>query len=178
MNTTNLAEKLETDNFTEWDSIALETAKVFRLSKKETEQLYKSNTAKIIAILPFVAKCNEPERTAIAHLVLYEAEIRGFQKYCSHQPYDDADIFNRLAFISTCEGGNPAIIEHGMNMLAYIMLEGYNRSKDKDLKNGVYNPVASGKWNYMQLKKKLMTKINEIICPDLDRYFIPIKACW
>lgn len=44
--------------------------------------------------------------TAIAHLCLYEAEIQGFQKYCSHTPDDDSDIFNRLAFISTFEGGN------------------------------------------------------------------------
>lgn len=29
-----------------------------------------------------------------------------FQKYCSHTPDDDSDIFNRLAFNSTFEGGN------------------------------------------------------------------------
>lgn len=58
------------------------------------------------------------------------------------------------------------------------MIEGYNRSKENDLRNGIYNPIASGKWNYLQLKKKLKEKIDEIDCPDLDRYFIPIKACW
>ncbi len=178
MNTTNLAKKIENEIFKEWDYIALETAKVFELDKKKTEQLYNSNTAKIIAKIPFAARCKEPERTAIAHLILYEAEIKGFQKYCAHLPSDDEDIFNRLAFISTFEDGNPAIIEHGMNMLAYIMIEGYNRSKEKDLQNGIYNPIASGKWDYLQLKKKLKEKIDEIDCPDLDRYFMPIKAYW
>lgn len=178
MNTTNLAERFEDENFKEWNYIALETAKVYELTKRKTEQLYNSSTAKLIAKIPFTAGCKNPERTAIAHLVLYEAEIKGFQKYCAHLPSDDEDIFNRLAFISTFEGGNSAIIEHGMNMLAYIMVEEYNRSKEKYLKNGIYNPIASGKWNYLQLKKKLKRKIDEIECPDLDRYFMPIKAYW
>lgn len=178
MNETNIAKKIELNNFIEWNYLATETAKVFNLSNKESEILYNSNTAKIIAKIPFAAGCKEPERTAIAHLCIYEAEIRGFQKYYAHHPSDDEDLFNRLAFISTFEEGNQAIIEHGMNILAYIMIEGYKRSKDKDLKEGIYNPIANGKWNYKKIKLKLQRKINEIDCPDLDRYFIPVKATW
>ena len=178
MNKTNLAEKIENTEFIEWDYLASETARVFNLSKNEAEQLYNSNTAKIIAAIPFAAGCKEPERTAIAHLCIYETELRGFQKFTAHLPSDDEDIFNRLAFISTFEGGNPAVIAHGMNMLAYIMLEGYNRSKEKDLKKGIYNPVANGKWDYKKNKADLLKKINEFECPDLDKYFIPVKARW
>lgn len=65
-----------------------------------------------------------------------------------------------------------------MNMLAYIMIEGYNRSKEKDLKNGIYNPIANGKWDYKTLKARLLKKIKEIECPDLDRYFLPITSDW
>lgn len=151
MKTSNLAEKVYYSDFQEWN---------------------------YIATIPFVAGCRKPERTAIAHLVIYEAEIKGFQKYYSHLPSDDDDIFNRLGFISTFEGGNPAIIEHGLNILAYIMVEGYNRSKEKDVQNNIYNPIANGKWNYSLLKKELLQKINEIDCPDLDRYFQPISARW
>ena len=57
MYTSNLAEKIENDTFYEWDNIARETAKVFELNKKKTEQLYNNNTAKIIAKLPFAAGC-------------------------------------------------------------------------------------------------------------------------
>ena len=178
MNNSNLAEKLSSEDFTEWGYLATETARVFNLTKNEAEILYKSNTAKIIAAIPFAANCKEPERTAIAHLCIYEAEIKGFQQYYAHLPSDDADIFNRLAFISTFEGGNQSVIEHGMNMLAYIMVEGYNRSREKDLRNGVYNPIANGKWNYKELKLSLRKKLDEFECPDLDKYFIPIKASW
>ena len=175
---TNLAQQIEKTDFSEWDYLVSETAKVFGLNTKQTEQLYNSNTAKIIARLPFVARCKEPERTAIAHLVIYEAELLGFQKYCSHLPSDDDNIFNRLAFISTFDGGNQAVIEHGMNMLAYIMVEGYNHSKEKDVKNGVYNPIANGKWNYNELKKQLLAKLQEIDCSELDELFIPEEPYW
>lgn len=175
---TNLAEELEISDFSEWNYLTTETAKVFNLTKKDAEKLYNSNTAKIIAAIPFAAGCKEPERTAIAHLCIYEAEIKGFQKYYAHLPSDDDNIYNRLAFISTFEGGNTTIIEHGMNILAYIMIEGYNRSKEKDLQNGIYNPIANKKWDYKKLKNKLRKKIDEIECPDLDKYFIPVKASW
>lgn len=118
------------------------------------------------------------ETAKVFNLSKKEAEIRGFQKNYAHLPSDDDDIFNRLAFISNFDGGNPAIIEHGMYILAYIMVEGYKRSKEKDLKNGIYNPISNGKWNYKKLKNKLIRKINEIDCPDLDGYFIPIKSIW
>lgn len=118
------------------------------------------------------------ETAKVFNLSKKEAEIRGFQKNYAHLPSDDDDIFNRLAFISNFDGGNPAIIEHGMYILAYIMVEGYKRSKEKDLKNEIYNPISNGKWNYKKIKLKLQRKINEIDCPDLDRYFIPVKATW
>ena len=178
MNETNLAHVLISDTFTEWEYLAKETAKVFNLTSKEAEQLYNCNTAKLIAALPFVAGCKEPERTSIAHLCIYLAELKGFQKYYAHVPSDDADIFNRLSFISTFDGGNYTIIEHGMNLLAYIMIEGYNRSQEKDLRNGIYNPIANGSWDYKKMKSKLLNKIQEFECPELDRYFIPIKASW
>ena len=178
MGYSNLAEKIDFNEFEEWQYLAEETARVFSLNDKETKKLCVNNTAKLIAAIPFAAGCKEPERTAIAHLCLYMAEIKGFQKHCAHQPYDDKDIFNRLAFISTFEGGNAKIIQHGMNMLAYIMVEGYNRSKEKDLKNSVYNPIANGKWNYKELKTRLLKDISNFECPDLDQYFIPIKAIW
>nr|MCR4714201.1 hypothetical protein [Treponemataceae bacterium] len=145
---------------------------------KETEIFYNSNTAKIIATIPFVAGCNEPERTAIAHLCIYEAEIKGFQKYFSHLPSDDDDLFTRLRCITNFEGGNRTIINHGMNILAYIMIEGYNCSKIQDLKKGIYNPIANGKWNYKNLKKKILEKIKEIDCPEIDQYFSPPLAKW
>ncbi len=96
----------------EWNSIVEEISFVFKLDTKEKGKLYNSRTAKIIASIPFAAECKQPERNAVAHLCMYVAELKGFQKYCAHCPEDDFDIFNRLAFISTFEGGDKDIIEY------------------------------------------------------------------
>ena len=180
MNSTNLALKNEFDTFAvpEWDYIITELSNVFRLTKEETERLYSSNTAKLIAAIPFAAGCKEPERTAIAHLCIYEAEILGFQKYFAHLPSDDSDIFNRLRCISDFDGGNKEVIDHGMSLLALIMLEGYNKSKTEDKKNGIYNPLTSQAWDYISIKQLLLSRILEIDCPELDSYFIPPKLNW
>lgn len=168
-NNSNLAKALQEEwHLPQWSYLLTEISKVFSLNSKEIEILSNSTTAKIIATIPFESNCKEPERTAIAHLCLYIAELKGFQKYCSHNKEDDADIYNRLAFISTFEGGNYQIIEHGMAILALIMIEGYKKSKQKDEKAGVYNPLVSGTWNYQSIKNSLLWKINKISVPNLD----------
>lgn len=138
-----------------------EISKVFRFSKEETDWFSNCKTAQLIATIPFAAECIEPERTAIAHLCIYVAEIKGFQKYYAHQPSDDFDIYNRLAFISTFEGGNKKIIEEGMDILALIMIEGYHKSMKKDEKENIYNPLNSNTWDYTTLKKELVNKLSK-----------------
>lgn len=157
-----------------WDYFVDEISKVFKLSKIEKRSLFCSTTAKLIATIPFEAGCFEPEKTAIAHLGLYIMEKRGFQKYCAHQPTDDVNILHRLDFIATFEGGNPLIIEHGMYLLALIMIEGYNRSVKKDIKNDVYNPIANGRWDYESKKKEILSVLKKIECSKLDSIiFLP-----
>ena len=173
MNNSNLAyaENLNHFDFAEWKYIVEESSFVFRLTETEKENLLNSTTAKIIATIPFAAKCEDAERTAIAHICLYLAELRGFQKYCSHNPADDSDIFHRLNAISNFTGGNKEIINHGMNMLALKMLEGYKRSAKNDEKKGIYNPIVSGKWNYKTIKNNLLNELSKIDCPALDEIF-------
>lgn len=160
---TNLAFKREDELsvIPEWDYFVSEISKVFRFSKEETDWFNNCRTAQLIATIPFAAECVEPERTAIAHLCLYVAEVKGFQKYCAHVPSDDCDIYNRLAFISTFEGGNKAVIESGMALLALIMLEGYYKTKKDDRNNNRYNPLVNNSWNYDDLKKELQEKIKQ-----------------
>ena len=166
-------------NLKQWDYLVTEISNVFRFTNEEKDVFSNNPTAKLIASIPFVANCIEPERTAIAHLCLYVAELKGFQKYCSHVPSDDSDIFNRLAFISTFEGGNKTIIEHGMNILALIMIENYKRTEKSDKANGIYNPFVAGTWNYKQIKNKLLWDINKIEVPEIDGILHEItKMLW
>ena len=173
MNRTNLAyqnDDFETDNSMKklqeipvvtWEYFVQEMKKVFRFTRKETKWFRNCKTAKLIATIPFAAECDEPERTAIAHLCIYLAEIRGFQKYYAHLPSDDSDLYKRLGFISTFEGGNREIIEYGMNLLALIMIEGYHRSEQKDKQNGTYNPFISETWDYKLLRNKITQSLKD-----------------
>ncbi len=173
MEETNLAYKYQNTEWTlsQWNYIVEESARVFSLREVEKEELRNNSTAKIIATIPFIANCEQAERTAIAHIALYLTEKRGFQKYCAHLPSDDLDLFNRLEPISHFKGGDSKIIQHGMNMLALIMLEGYKRSYTTDKQVGIYNPITSGVWNYRNIKNKLLNEISKLKCPLLDDLF-------
>lgn len=118
-----------------------EISKFFNLSDYEIEKLENNCTAKIIASIPFAANCFEPKRTTIAHICLYLAEIKGFQKYCSHKHSDNLSVMNRLSFIFAFGGGDKKSIEHGMNMLAYIMIESYHNSMLHDKENNIHAMV-------------------------------------
>lgn len=156
---TNYALKIEELNIPEWDYFVSEIKTIYRLTDEETANFAESTTAKIIAAIPFVAKCYRPEVTAISHLSLYMNELKGFQKYYACNPLDDIDLFERLEPISHFRGGDKKIIECGMYTLAYIMIEGYHKSEKFDKENGNYNPFVSGQWNYRSLNNKLKQKI-------------------
>lgn len=155
----------------EWNYLVEETKSVFKLTESETERLYQSKTARIIAAIPFAAGCEEAERTAILHLCAYMAEIRGFQKFCSHLKSDDESLYKRLEMISHFNGGDKKVIEHGMDMLAFIMLKGYKASKEADAANGIYNPLNSGAWDYDAAEKLLEAKIKNYHNAMLDGIF-------
>ena len=176
MNSTNLAYAEEQENWNKeldsmieqktlsestWNYFVKEMKKVFRFTYKETKWFKNCKTAKLIATIPFAAGCDAPERTAILHLCIYIAEIRGFQKYYAHLPNDDLNIFKRLDAISTFEGGDKDIIEHGMYLLARIMIEGYHKSEEADKKNNVYNPFVSGAWNYEEKRETIADILNK-----------------
>ncbi|AEE17912.1 hypothetical protein [Treponema brennaborense] len=155
----------------DWDYFVSEIQKVFKLNDFEVTRLKNSNVAKIIATIPFAAGCNEPERTAISHLITYIAEIKGFQKYCAHLPCDNFDIYHRLNRLATFSGGDKKIIHEGLSLLALIMLEGYHESQEHDKQNKIYNPLNSGSWNYEQKKAELEKELEVITCESLADFF-------
>lgn len=152
----------------EWDYFVSETSKVFRLTEDETKSLSNSNTARFVASIPFAAGCSNPERLAISNLCLYMAEKQGFQKYCAHVPSDDADLMKRIELLANYPDGNMEVINHCKKILALIMINGYKKSAEKDAAENVYNPIASGKWDYRTLKNQLIWGINKKFIPETD----------
>mgnify|MGYP001286417361 CR=1 FL=1 len=157
-----------------WESFCKEFKKVFKLTKKEEQSLFKNTVALFLYRLPFIAGCINPERTALAHLILYITEAFLLNKtphlisITNHTPEDDSYIFSRVRPLMNYNGGNSKALAHGTALLTLIMLCGYERSRDKDSLKGVYNPLNSGAWNFAEKKKELLSIINDNFCTEVD----------
>ncbi|MCK9170705.1 MAG: hypothetical protein M0P01_09850 [Treponema sp.] len=152
-----------------WPFLCEKISDVFRLTKQESNRLQQSQTAKLIAAIPYAASCKKPERSAFGNLCLYLAEKQSITGPGDHCQEDDVSVYERLRPFMNLEGGNSAVITHGMQILALIMLAGYNRSKMEDSINGIYNPLNTGTWDFEQLKEYLISAIQIYPCPELDK---------
>jgi len=148
----------------------------YRMTKAERTQIHASNTARLIAALPFIAGCREAKRTALAHLSLYVLAERGAEDIFDHCPTDDTDIKTRLRLGMQFAGGNPAVINRGMDLLCLQMLYGYERDRVKDQSDGVYNPLNSGSWQFETLKTELLSRIEANPCPQMDAYMVTMNV--
>ena len=153
----------------DWESMSIKLTEIFRLTDSESENLKNSKTAQLIAAIPFAAGCKQPERSAFGNLCLYLAEKQSITGPGDHCPEDDVSIYERLRPLMNLEDGNFAVITHGMQLLALVMINGYKHSKENDIENGIYNPLNAGIWNFEQLKEHLISEIQAHPCTELDK---------
>jgi predicted N-acyltransferase len=158
-----------------WESIVAMTAQTFRFTPEETIAFASCRTARLIGELPFIARCEDAERTALAHLAVYITALRGGRFVFDHSPEDNEDICSRLRLIMSFESGVPLVIEHGMKLLALIMVCGYNRDREKDEAEGFYNPLNDGSWDFAKISSILTARIKEISSPAIER-LLPLAS--
>jgi hypothetical protein len=166
--------------FKEWENIAASVADAFHMNKEDREWLLNKNLAKLIAAIPYLAGCEDPGRTAITHLGAYILSIR-IKTVANCQPTDDVDLFRRLEMINNFIGGDQAIIQKGMSLIALNMIADYARDIEEDRMFGKYNPVDSGAFNYEFEKKRLVTIIETVQCREMDEIMSmdeAIEAFW
>jgi hypothetical protein len=146
----------------QWESIVAVIAAGFAMDPERRKALTTNPTAKLIAALPFLAGCREPERSAIAHLAVFVVGgAKGSARAIfDHKKSDDYDVLARLAALSNFEGGDPAVISRGMKLLAIVMVSGYRNDVAKDKAAGSYNPVGSGAWKADELVAALRAEID------------------
>ena len=154
-----------------WENLCKSAAETFRFTSQEEAAFAGSSTARLIAAIPFVAGCEEAERTALAHLAVYMTELRGGKRIGDHTPADNVSPFTRLRLLSSFKGGNQNVIRHGMSQLALIMLAGYERSREEDLRRRVYNPLNDGSWDAAAMRLKLNEELQACPCAALDHIF-------
>ncbi len=151
-----------------WINVCEKISESFAFTEEQHQALLENNTARLIAELPFIAGCDEAERTALTHLAVYFLAAGSGRFVFDHCPEDDGDIFNRLRLGMSFKGGDQSILTHGMSKLALQMLCGYNRDREKDLLSGEYNPLNSGAWDFETLENQLVETILENPCAELD----------
>jgi hypothetical protein len=156
-----------------WDAISDAVAKAFRMTDDESVFLKNKDIAKLIAALPFLAGCEDAERTAVAHLSTYVLSWRETKSYFNAQPGDNGSVFDRLRLIMSFKGGDHEIIERGMSLLALNMITDYRRDAEEDVFLGKYNPVSDGEFDYETLTAELKGRIDAIKCPEMDKIADP-----
>jgi hypothetical protein len=159
-----------------WEELCGCIAETFRFTEEEKAFFAKDAVAQLIAALPFEAGCDEPERTALAHLAIYMTELRGGSRIGDHTLADNEGPLARLRLLSSFKGGKKEVIEHGMYQLALVMLSGYVRSKESDLQNNIYNPLNDGSWNAEELQEEILEKIRANPAKTLDHILPEVLA--
>jgi hypothetical protein len=141
------------------------------MSEEETQKLKEKNVAKLIAALPFLAECEDAERTAVSHLGTYILSLRETKHYFNATSGDNDSVFKRLRLISNFKGGKKEIIARGMSILALNMVDDYKRDVTLDEIIGKYNPVGDRAWDYEKTREKLIKTIEAIDCPEMDTIY-------
>lgn len=151
-----------------WPELSEAVGHAFRMEPAEREWLRAKPVARLVAALPFIAGCKQPERTAAAHLGTYLLSIREAKPYFNATEEDDADIMDRLRLGMSFNGGDQAIIDKGMALLALNMVDDYERDVQIDAAMGKYNPVASGAFDAERVRTELRSRINAVEIPGLS----------
>ena len=164
--------------FTEakWSEISDAVSKAFRMNAEEREAFAEKRVAKLIAAIPFLAECEDAERTAVAHLGSYLLSVRATKRYFNARPDDSESITERLRLISNFKGGDQRIIERGTNLLALNMVSDYRRDAEEDVFLRKYNPVSEGDFDYESTIGELKKRIEEVPCSEMDEIMSPSFA--
>ena len=165
----------------QWPQIAEAVGRAFRMDTEDLASFRKKPVAQLIAAIPFLAGCDQPARTAVAHLGTYILSIRETKPFFNADPTDDGDILDRLRLIMNFRGGDAAIIDRGMALLGLTMVIDYQRDMQIDEAMGKHNPVASGAFDYEAIRADLKSRVEAVACPAMDAMFdmwIDVETTW
>ncbi len=157
--------------FTEeqWIDMVDRISTLFHFSPMKRARMTSHKIMKLVAALPFLADCRNPQRIALSHLATYviAASDRGKDIFL-HNFSDNDNLFTRLERISHFDGGNEIIIKRGMNILALAMLADHKMDSVEDKRNRKYNPINMGAWKFENANENLRKEVLSVSCPKMD----------
>lgn len=154
---------------TTWEGIFEPVARAFRMSDEEKALFHDSPIARLLAATPFLARCEDAERTACVHLGAYFLSIREPKPFFNARPDESGTVFDRLRLLADFKGGDARVIDKGLCLLALNMVCDYQRDVEEDRAKGKYNPVGAGAWDYKEIVADLEYRIMTVECPEMDK---------
>jgi hypothetical protein len=151
-----------------WAEISGRVGDAFRMTEAEKKSFAEGRIARLIAAIPFLAGCEEAERTAAAHLGTYLLSLRETKSYFNASAGDGLTVLERLRLISNFKGGDARIIERGLCLLALNMVSDYQRDIEEDAALGKYNPISAGAWDYKDTVIDLKYRIMSVECEEME----------
>jgi hypothetical protein len=151
-----------------WEQIVEDVSAAFRMDLEEKEWLRTKNIARLIAAIPFLAHCEDAERTAVSHLGTYLLSLKETKHYYNASVVDNGKVFDRLRLIGSFKGGDEAVIKKGMSLLALNMLHDYKRDIHVDEAVGKYNPIGDNAMSYEKQCEELEYNVETADCPAME----------
>jgi len=139
------------------------------MTEAETARFRGNRVARLIGLLPFLAGCDDAERTALAHIATFVKANRGeARRVFDHKSSDDSDPLARLWAISGFKGGDRAIRDRGMALLGLCMVSGYQHDAERDRMLAEYNPVLTGAWKGDGMEHSFRKYIDSVDSAEMD----------
>lgn len=137
------------------------------------ERQKENNLLYLTASIPFIAKCRQPERVALANMNTYclISSKKTKTSLFLHNRHDDSNPLSRIELMDNYPDGDRQIIERGLALLALVMIQDYHKDRQNDKDTGKYNPLNSGVWNYKETRDSLIEKIQSISCVEMEAVF-------
>lgn len=125
-----------------WARLVTASADALRMTDTETKRFNDNRVARLVGLLPFIATCDDAERSSLSHLATFVVANRGeARRAFDHAQEDDAEPLARLRTISDFKGGDESILSRGLALLGLCMVSGYRRDVEIDDLFNNYNPV-------------------------------------
>ena len=140
----------------DWERIVSSVSKTFGFSAEIREKIFNNESAKLIALIPFLSGAPLPFRAACSGLAIYYLSIgEGTKQFFTHTELDNGFVLTRLKNLMLYSGGDEKIQVAGIALLALHMVHDYERDKEVDVKLGKYNPIGMKVWDFHSVKQEL-----------------------
>ena len=159
-----------------WKRLLNMAKEVFSIDEERPANLRVNPVFKLIGALPFLAGCDEPERTALSHMSIFLlAASPATRPAFSHNFRDSANLERRMERISHFPGGQKKIINRGMKLLSLAMLSDHVHDIDSDRRIVKLNPVGAGHWDAHEIMKEIRLELLEHPCLAMDSIIDPTE---